>query len=225
MAIRDLLLADPERRNLITRLERIAQDIALLYEQSDTALSATLVDMSARRYEKVSKVPELYEDWLVKVDTFQASAEMARITWHFLSQLSSGEPLHVAERLLKQADLYELDRGLLLKIHLPAWPIWILNRRISRGEKVYYARRRLAGLQLLSGDFRGAAATAAATLAQYKESAPPDSDREAASRLASGKVDDIQQLAKVEILSDVASTKVVYRRLLISGQFARLSRS
>jgi hypothetical protein len=176
VAIRDLLLADPERRSLITRLERIAQDIALLYEHSDTALSATLVDMSARRYEKVSKVPELYEDWIVEVDTFQASAEMARIAWHFLSQLSSGEPLRVAERLLKQADLYELDRGLLLKIHLPAWPIWILNRRISRGEKVYYARRRLAGLQLLSGDFRGAAATAAATLAQYKESAAPHSE-------------------------------------------------
>jgi hypothetical protein len=51
-----------------------------------------------------------------------------------------------------------------------------LNRQIARGVKVYEARRALAGCQLLSGDFHGAVATTASTLAKYQESASPHSE-------------------------------------------------
>ena len=61
--------------------------------------------MSVKRYEKVSEVPELYEDRFVEVDTFQAYAEMARLTSSFLSQLLPGEHLRLSEQLLNQADL------------------------------------------------------------------------------------------------------------------------
>lgn len=156
--------------NAVERLERIAQDICLLQETKETALSACLVEMSVNRYEALKTIPKFYDSYFSEMVGLQAFSELARIASEFILRLSPTKHFELAEKFSKQAELYELEHRIALNIYLAAWPISLLRMQISRGENTYFALKTLAGIQRLSGEVQHAAATATSTISVLEQS-------------------------------------------------------